>query len=101
MREMTGEVCDKAIAVGLTCQTCQVCFWWSIQERSTLTTANPNVFLEVGYAWGKGRPTILLVRDHDELPFDVRGQRCLVYGKIRELEEALAKELKGLRGSIN
>ena len=59
------------------------------------------MFLEVGYAWGKGRPTILLVRDPNELPFDVRGQRCLVYGKIRELEEALAKELEGLRGSIN
>jgi hypothetical protein len=66
-----------------------------------LTTANPNVFLEVGYAWGKGRPTILLVRDPDKLPFDVRGQRCLVYSKIRELEEALAEELEGLRGSIS
>jgi hypothetical protein len=28
-----------------------------------LSMANPNVYLEVGYAWGRGRPTILLVRD--------------------------------------
>ena len=65
-----------------------------------LSTANPNVFLEVGYAWGKERPTILLVRDAEKLPFDVRGQRCLVYRRIRDLEEALAKELQGLKENI-
>jgi len=65
-----------------------------------LTTANPNVFLEVGYAWGKGRPTILLARDAEKLPFDVRGQRCLVYSRIRDLEEALMRELQGLRDNM-
>jgi len=65
-----------------------------------LTTANPNVFLEVGYAWGKKRPTILLVRDAEKLPFDVRGQRCLVYSRIRDLEEALVRELQGLKDNI-
>lgn len=59
-----------------------------------LSGANPNVYLEVGYAWGKGRPTILLIRDAKELRFDVRGQRCLVYERIRDLEKALVKELK-------
>ncbi|MDX2011352.1 MAG: hypothetical protein SFW67_14220 [Myxococcaceae bacterium] len=58
-----------------------------------LSTANPNVYLEVGYAWGKGRPTILLVRDVKELRFDVQGHRCLVYRSIRELETLLAAEL--------
>ncbi len=66
-----------------------------------LTTTNPNVFLEVGYAWGKGRPTILLVQDVKELPFDVRGQRCLVYGKIQDLEKALAKEIQALKENLN
>ena len=61
-----------------------------------LTGANPNVFLEVGYAWGRDRPTILLVQDVKELPFDVRGQRCLVYKSIRDLEKLLAEELEGL-----
>src|ERR1051326_3548309 len=42
-----------------------------------LSFANPNVYLEVGYAWGCGKPTILLARDGEELKFDVRGQRCL------------------------
>ncbi len=61
-----------------------------------LSGANPNVYLEVGYAWGKGVSTILLVKKTDELRFDVRGQRCLKYETIRELEEALTKELAGL-----
>jgi hypothetical protein len=61
-----------------------------------LTTANPNVYLEVGYAWGCGRPTILIVRDSTDLKFDVKGQRCLVYKSIKHLEEILGKELSEL-----
>jgi hypothetical protein len=61
-----------------------------------LTGANPNVYLEVGYAWGKGRPVILLVQDENQLHFDVKGQRCLVYERIKDLEEALSKELRGM-----
>jgi hypothetical protein len=62
-----------------------------------LTTANPNVYLEVGYAWGCGRPTVLLVRDTaDELKFDVKGQRCLVYKSIKQLEEILGRELAAI-----
>jgi len=61
-----------------------------------LTTANPNVYLEVGYAWGCGKPTILLVQDTAELKFDVKGQRCLVYKRIKDLEESLRQELENL-----
>jgi len=61
-----------------------------------LTHANPNVYLEVGYAWGAGRPTVLLVQDIQHLKFDVQGQRCLVYSRIKELEDLLAKELRAL-----
>jgi hypothetical protein len=58
-----------------------------------LTGANPNVYLEVGFAWGCGIPTVLLAREQSDLRFDVRGQRCLLYKKIKDLEEALAREL--------
>ena len=61
-----------------------------------LTLANPNVYLEVGYAWGRARPTILVVRDVKELRFDVQGTRCLAYQNIRHLEELLTKELAAL-----
>lgn len=59
-----------------------------------LSMANPNVYLEVGYAWGRGKPTLLLVRDVSELRFDVASYRCIVYRSIRNLEETLTKELQ-------
>lgn len=65
-----------------------------------LTGANPNVYLEVGYAWGKARPTILVVhKSSSELKFDTAGQRCLIYSSIRELEQKLTAELQALRSS--
>jgi hypothetical protein len=66
-----------------------------------LTTANPNVYLEVGYAWGCGRPTVLIVQDTTELKFDVRGQRCLVYRSIKQLEEILGSELQAIKDGNN
>lgn len=62
-----------------------------------LTMANPNVYLEVGYAWGVGVPTVLIAQDPQELKFDVRGQKCIIYSGIRELEEKLGRELLGLK----
>ncbi len=61
-----------------------------------LTGANPNVYLEVGYAWGKARTTVLVANKKDDLKFDVRGQRCLKYQSIKDLEKLLTTELKSL-----
>lgn len=61
-----------------------------------LSSNNPNVYLEVGYAWGRGIPTVLLVRNTADLKFDVRGQRCVSYTSIKDLHEKLTRELKGL-----
>ncbi len=68
-----------------------------------LTGANANVYLEVGYAWGCKRPTILLISEEKDLMFDVKGYRCLAYkSSIRSLEQMLEKELNGLiaKGTI-
>jgi hypothetical protein len=62
-----------------------------------LTDANPNVYLEVGYAWGCGIPTVLLINNPENLKFDVKDQRCLPYKKIKDLEEALKNELIKLK----
>lgn len=62
-----------------------------------LSDATPNVYLEVGYAWGKGRPTILLVKDPTRLHFDVKSHRCVLYESIRSLEQRLTQELKQLK----
>jgi hypothetical protein len=61
-----------------------------------LTGANANVYLEVGYAWGKDRPTLLLAKKGDDLKFDVRGQRCIVYDNIVDLSKKLSTDLARL-----
>ena len=63
-----------------------------------LSSANPNVYLEVGYAWGRQVPTVLLAREINDLKFDVKGQRCIMYKSIKELETELGRELVGLLG---
>ncbi|MGH6847736.1 MAG: hypothetical protein ACREC0_09920 [Methylocella sp.] len=64
-----------------------------------LSSANPNVYLEVGYAWGCRIPTVLLARDTNDLKFDVKSQRCILYKSIKSLEESLRGELLGLSKS--
>jgi hypothetical protein len=64
-----------------------------------LSSANPNVYLEVGYAWGCRIPTVLLARDTNDLKFDVKSQRCILYKSIKSLEESLHGELLGLSKS--
>jgi len=77
----------------------------SIREASIviadITPDNPNVFYEVGYAHGIGKPTILLSdRKRERLPFDVSGFRTLFYdntiGGKRVVEEKLRKHLESI-----
>jgi len=98
----SGYLCERA---DLSAFTGDVIEWVKARIASAslvvadLSGANPNVYLEVGYAWGCGRPTVLLVKDAAQLKFDVRGQRCLVYKNIMGLEHSLRSELDGLKGS--
>jgi hypothetical protein len=54
-----------------------------------ISGGNPNVYLEVGYAWGKGRPTLLIAKQEEVLKFDVQGQRCIKYKSIVDLRKQL------------
>lgn len=45
---------------------------------------------------GIGVPTILLMNNGSDLKFDIQGQRCLKYNRIKELEILLKKELNKL-----
>lgn len=98
----SGFVCERA---DLCSFTGDVLEWVRSRVRTStlviadLTDANPNVYLEVGYAWGCGVPTVLIVKDASHLKFDVRGQRCVVYSSIRQLEGLLSRELGELRRS--
>jgi len=98
-----GYLCERA---DLSAFTGDVLDWVKSRIRSAslviadLTEANPNVYLEIGYAWGSGIPTVLVVKSGDPLKFDVRAQRCLVYKKIKDLEDLLTKELQSLPKNI-
>jgi hypothetical protein len=61
-----------------------------------MTGRNPNVFYEVGIAHTVNKPTILLVQNSDDIPFDLRTQNHLVYNpnKIRDLQRKLSEILK-------
>lgn len=63
---------------------------------ANLTGANPNVYLEVGYAWGKNRPTLLVAKQGDDLKFDVQGQRCIMYKNISDLKKKLQADIPTL-----
>ena len=96
-------------AAGLLCERIdQIHFTGSVIDRmkdrissaavvvADLSDANPNVYLEVGFAWGVKIPCILICNRNTDLKFDLRGERCLFYGSIMELEKNLSAELTGL-----
>jgi hypothetical protein len=67
-----------------------------------ITPANKNVFYELGYAHALGKAAILLVAKEavKDLPFDLKGYRCIVYentiaGK-RHVQDELKKHLTEL-----
>ena len=77
----------------------------SIEEASVIiadvTTDNPNVFYEVGYAHGIKKATILLSdRTREKLPFDVSGFRTLFYdntiGGKSDVEVRLTRHLENI-----
>lgn len=57
--------------------------WRSINESkiiiSELTGKNPNVFYETGIAHTIGKEVILITQLMDDIPFDLRHLRCIVY----------------------
>jgi hypothetical protein len=65
-----------------------------------LTGARPNVYLEVGYAWGHRIPVIFLARRGEPLHFDVSTHKCIYYGKFTELAKNLEKLLRGLETPV-
>jgi hypothetical protein len=61
-----------------------------------LSEARPNVYLEVGYAWGKGVPVLFNAREGEKLHFDVSTHRCLFYTSIRQLKRELEVAARSL-----
>lgn len=55
-----------------------------------MSERNANVFYEVGYAHALGKPTILLTRSADDIPFDLKHYTHIVYNdRLTELKREL------------
>ncbi|MHC1727986.1 MAG: hypothetical protein AB9866_18620 [Syntrophobacteraceae bacterium] len=66
-----------------------------------MTGQNPNVFYEAGYAHGKGKLCILLTKGSNDIPFDLKHRRHIVYnGSIKTLKDRIVEELAWAKGEI-
>jgi len=67
-----------------------------------MTGQNSNVFYEVGYAHAKGKLCILLTQKAEDIPFDLKHHRHIVYGaSIGELRTQLAEEMAWAKSQID
>ena len=70
-----------------------------------LTDSNPNVYYELGLAHALRKPVILLGQDIEEIPFDIRSYRLILYdthfARIKDAKEAVEKCARGfLTGEV-
>lgn len=67
-----------------------------------MTGQNPNVFYEVGYAHSAGKLCTLITQSTDDIPFDLKHHRHLIYGSsIQNLKELLIPELLWLKNEVS
>jgi hypothetical protein len=60
-----------------------------------MTNRNANVFYEVGYAHALGKTTILLTKNSDDIPFDLKHYPHIIYNnKISKLKKEITTKLK-------
>ncbi len=68
-----------------------------------LTGKNPNVFYEIGLSHALGKEVILITQTMDDVPFDLKSLRCIVYKYtprgMKELEAALIKVIQSIMRS--
>jgi HEAT repeat protein len=82
--------------------------WKSIRQSklviADLTGRNPNVFYELGLAHAIQKPVILLSQNVNDVPFDLRHVRVIIYMNTeqgrRELQTKLQNTLQALMGEI-
>lgn len=69
------------------------------------TDRNPNVYYELGIAHAIGKPSILIVQDIEDVPFDLRHLRIILYESSEEgiklLEAQLEKACHGLLADLH
>lgn len=67
-----------------------------------MTGQNVNVFYEVGYAHGRNKLCILLTQNSNDIPFDLKHRRHIVYdGSIEKLKTCLTDDLEWAKAQID
>jgi len=62
-----------------------------------MSERNPNVFYEVGYAHALDKPTVLVTRSAEDIPFDLKHYPHIVYGdSLAELKRQLEPRVRWL-----
>jgi hypothetical protein len=61
-----------------------------------LSGERPNVYLEVGFAWGINRQVLLPAREQTRLHFDLSHHKCIFYKTIKQLARDLEDTIKKL-----
>lgn len=83
--------------------------WSAITQASILvadcTGKNPNVFYEIGIAHTIGKPVILITQNQDDVPFDLRHRRYILYeytppGMVK-FENTLASTISEIMKDVN
>jgi hypothetical protein len=62
-----------------------------------VTELSPNVFYEIGFAQGLGKPVILTARQGTSLPFDIVDVPVLFWSGQEDLKERLRRRLVGIQ----
>ncbi|MCX5687966.1 MAG: hypothetical protein NTV71_04965, partial [Candidatus Omnitrophica bacterium] len=77
--------------------------WDSIQQAQVViadaTGKNPNVFYEMGLAHAIGKDIIIIAQTMDDIPFDLRHRRLIIYDlkRLEEFEVKLSKTIEGVK----
>ena len=66
-----------------------------------LTSLRANCLVELGYAFGRGLPTLLLAKEGVELPFDLKMRRALFWQKSQSVEEKQAEFREHWHSTLN
>ena len=83
---MTGSITEQ---IRVAIQQARLCV-------ADVSGRNPNVLYEVGIAHTLGKPTVLLTQDIDDVPFDLRAIRHIVY-RLDVVESARAQLEKSIQ----
>ena len=65
-----------------------------------MTGRNPNVFYEVGYAHAKNKLCILLTKNAQDIPFDLKHHRHLVYNSVSDLKRKLRQDIEYIKEQL-